>query len=180
MREMEIKLQDYIKGKIDYTPIMNFMMNYRSEDLYDKLGKYIVDILDINKIPDLSFLAKKLPQNKGIISRISSFGNDRVYSTVAMFFVTSTLDEKVLKKMFGEPLKHSEFGEGFDKKRNYTYISYFVTLDNIDFHIGKDHRGTRIEIGIPYRENFSKEDSLKCFDGLKKIIDLYKQKAYIS
>jgi cytochrome c553 len=38
---MEQKLKDYSKDKTHYTPIMNIIMNNRSENWYAELGKYI-------------------------------------------------------------------------------------------------------------------------------------------
>jgi len=57
---MEQKLKDYSKGKTHYTPIMNIIMNNRSDNWYAELGKYINEKLDIEKIPTLSFLSDRL------------------------------------------------------------------------------------------------------------------------
>lgn len=46
---MEQKLKDYTGGKTHYTPIMNIIMNNRSENWYAELGKYITETLDIKK-----------------------------------------------------------------------------------------------------------------------------------
>ena len=63
---MEKILKDYTGGKIHFTPIMNLMMGNRSKDWYAELGKYIVDTIDIEKVPQLSFLADKLKQKTNI------------------------------------------------------------------------------------------------------------------
>lgn len=85
-------------------------------------------------------------------------------------------------KRCGDPIYHNEFGEGFDKKKKYLYASYFVEIDGVWIHIGYDHRGTRIEIEYTsddvydiHKEIF-KKDAEKCFNVLKKIIDIYKEK----
>ena len=94
--------------------------------------------------------------------------------------------------MFGKPIFHDEFGEGFDGEYDEetdeelepeikeSYASYFVNVDGTNFHIGYDHRGTGIEIEVPskfnYDGNFSDEDAKKCFESLKKLVDLYKLK----
>jgi len=189
---MNQKLQDYTEGKIHYTPIMNLMMNNRSKDWYAELGKYIADTLDIEKIPHLSFFSDKLKEKKNIITKIKDFGSDgnRLYFSVSSFFLTSALDEEALKKMFGDPILHDEFGEGFEGEYDEesdeyeepqikeSYASYFVNVGGVDFHIGYDHRGTRIEIDIPFNMSGDVKDSevQKCFDGLKALVDLFKEK----
>ncbi len=191
---MEQKLKDYTKGKNHYTPVMNIIMNNRSENWYAELGKYITEELDIEKIPYLGFYADKLKERKSIITKIKDFisPESRTYTSVAIHFLTGVLDEKALENMFGKPLLHSEFGEGFDGEydeetdeygepeiKEY-YASYFVNVGGTNFHIGYDHRGTGIEIEVPsksnYDGNFSDEDAKKCFESLKKLVDLYKLK----
>lgn len=191
---MDNKLKDYTGGRTHYMPIMNIMMNNRSKDWYAELGKYISENLDIQKIPYLSFLAEKLKKEKSLITKIKDFvsPNDEIYSSIAIFFLTGALDSKALENMFGEPLLHSEFGEGFDGEydeetdeygepeiKEY-YASYFVNVDGADFHIGYDHRGTGIEIQKPsklkWNGNISDETAKKCFESLKKLVNLYKEK----
>ena len=191
---MEQKLKDYTKGKNHYTPVMNIIMNNRSENWYAELGKYIIEELDIEKISYLSFFADKLKERKSIITKIKDFisPESRTYTSIAIHFLTGVLDEKALENMFGKPLLHSEFGEGFDGEydeetdeygepeiKEY-YASYFVNVGGTNFHIGYDHRGTGIEIEVPsksnYDGNFSDEDAKKCFESLKKLVDLYKLK----
>ena len=191
---MEQKLKDYTKGKIHYTPVMNIIMNNRSKDWYVELGKYIIEELDIEKIPYLSFFADKLKERKGLVTKIKDFVSPetQTYSSISIHFLTGVLDEKALENMFGKPIFHDEFGEGFDGEWDEetdeqlepeikeSYASYFVNVDGINFHIGYDHRGTSIEIEVPikfnYDGNFSDEDSKKCFESLKKLVDLYKLK----
>lgn len=192
---MKQKLKDYTEGKIDFTPIMNIMINNHSKNWYVELGKYITDTLDIEKISELDFLSKKLKEKKKIMTKIKDYFNstDRVYSSIATFFLTSTLDEISLRKMFGEPILHNEFGEGFDGEWNEelddyddpeikeSYASYFVNIGGTNFHIGYDHRGTGIEIELPSSYKWSDKgtsdsDAEKCFDALKGLIDLYKTK----
>lgn len=191
---MNQKLQDYTEGKTHYTPIMNLMMNNRSKDWYAELGKYIVDTLDIEKIPHLAFFADKLKKQKTIVTKMKDYFNspDKTFSSIAIFFLTSALNETTLKKMFGDPILHDEFGEGFDGEYDEetdeygepqikeSYASYFVNVGGVDFHIGYDHRGTRIEIQKPSKwkwgGDISDAAAQKCFDALKALVDLYKQK----
>ena len=192
---MEQKLKDYTGGKAHYTPIANIIMNNRSKNWYAELGKYITETLDIETIPELSWLAPRLKEKKNLVTKIKDFLNDdnQLYFSVASFFLTGSLDEKALENMFGKPLLHDEFGEGFDgewneEKDDYDepeikefYASYFVNVGGANFHIGYDHRGTGIEIQIPNKFNytdgvFTDEDAKKCFESLKKLVDLYKIK----
>ena len=191
---MEQKLKDYKNGKIHYTPIQNIMMNNHSKDWYVELGKYINETLDTDNIPKLKFFSKKLKERKGLITKIKDFVSpeNQAYSSISINFITSVLDEKSLENMFGKPLLHDEFGEGFDGEYDEetddygepeikeSYASYFVNVDGTNFHIGYDHRGTGIEIELPskfnYVGNFSDEDAKKCFESLKKLVDLYKLK----
>lgn len=192
---MEQRLKDYTKGKTHYTPIMNIMMNNRSENWYAELGKYITEELDIEKIPYLSFLVDKLKERKGLITKIKDFisPESRTYTSIAISFLTGVLDEKALENMFGKPIFHDEFGEGFDGEYDEetdeygepeikeSYASYFVNVGGTEFHIGYDHRGTNIEIGLPNEYQWSDkgssdEDAKKCFESLKKLVDLYKIK----
>lgn len=74
------------------------------------------------------------------------------------------IDKKIMKKMWGNPLFHSEFGEGFGRKSKSTFASYFVEIDGFKFHIGYDHRGTSIEPD-------SKLTPDQLFDCLKVLMD---------
>ena len=196
---MDKKLKDYTKGKNHYTPVMNIMMNNRSENWYAELGKYITEELDIEKIPYLDFLVDKLKERKGLITKIKDFisPESRTYTSVAINFLTGVLDEKALENMFGKPIFHDEFGEGFEGEYDEetdeygepeikeSYASYFVNVDGTNFHIGYDHRGTSIEIEVTTKflqrifgkhDDASDEEAKKCFESLKKLVDLYKLK----
>ena len=197
---MEQKLKDYTKGKTHYTPIMNIIMNNRSEDWYAELGKYITENLDIEKIPYLSYFSDKLKKEKSLITKIKDFvsPNTQTYTSIAINFLTGVLDEKSLENMFGKPIFHDEFGEGFEGEYDEetdeelepeikeSYASYFVNVDGTNFHIGYDHRGTSIEIEVPTKflqrifgrndDEFSDEEAKKCFESLKKLVNLYKLK----
>ena len=192
---MEQKLKDYTKGKTHYTPIMNIILNNRSENWYAELGKYITENLDIEKIPYLGFYADKLKERKGLITKIKDFisPESRTYTSIAIHFLTGVLDEEALKNMFGDPIFHDEFGEGFDGEYDEetdeelepeikeSYASYFVNVGGTNFHIGYDHRGTGIEIELPNKYQWSDkgssdEEAKKCFESLKKLVDLYKLK----
>jgi hypothetical protein len=117
---MQDKLKLYASGGLNYTTLLNIFLNNRSEDWYDMLGRYIAQNLDISKIPALQFLADKLKEQEGLGRKVKDFAGfrDRTYSSIGIFFLTDALEMTVLKKMFGEPILHDEFGEGFEGEYN--------------------------------------------------------------
>jgi hypothetical protein len=200
---MNKSLKAYMSDNL-YTPIQNLMMNNRSKDWYAELGKYIDETVDISTIPDFSYFETRRPK-KNDSNKIKDFGlftkNDlskidnkytedinMFYFMIASTFITTILDEDVLRKMFGEPILHDEFGEGFDGEWDEesdeqlepsikeSYASHFVKVGDIDLHIGYDHRGTKIEIKLDkeYSSKPSDIDTEKCLVALKMVVDLYK------
>lgn len=133
-KEVQEKIfNEYISDGFKFTPTLNILLNDRSEDWYVLIGDYFI------KNVGYEFLKNDLysiDENNKIDS------NNRF---IGILFITSYLNEQSLKKMFGNPIKHSEFGEGFDRKRKYEYCSYIIQIDDKYFHIGFDHRGTSIE-----------------------------------
>jgi hypothetical protein len=168
-----IELQNYISGKTKLTPQLNILINDRTDrDWYAEIGKYFVDKFN-GKLPEsLSFFNDRIDKIKG--------NSDRVYSSIGIFIFSSVFDEDVLKKLFGEPLYHDEFGEGFEgeyseeiedylePENKHSYASYFVEIDGVKFHIGYDHRGTSMEV----EEGTSPQ---KLFDCIKTLINKYKE-----
>lgn len=165
---METKLSDYVSGKTNYVRMMTIALS-RVPSIYDELGSYIEEKLDME----------------------SHFGADyrKFIGNIAVYFLTSQLDPDSLKKMFGEPILHNEFGEGFYGKngkylKKWQYASYFVKVGNLNLHIGYDHRGTNIEVessastphGSPRRMSFSDDFIGECLNSLKTIVDLYVDK----
>lgn len=142
---MKEKLQDYIDGKIKLTPILNILLNYgRSsfsklfkKDSYELLGEYLYK--QYNETESDNETLKKVFVNT------KKKTNDQ-YHFWGIMFTTSLLDLRSMRRMYGDGIKHSHFGEGFDSpKTSYDYISYMITVNGRDYHIGFDHRGTTIE-----------------------------------
>jgi hypothetical protein len=145
-------------------------------DTNGEVGKYFVDLFD-GKLPGrLSFYDDKI-RDLGVIDKLSG-KSDRVYNTIGIFLFTSVFDDDVLQKLFGDPLFHDEFGEGFEgeydeetdeytePENKYGFASYFVEIDGVKFHIGYDHRGTTMEV----EEGTTPEKLVDC---IKKLIDKY-------
>ena len=188
---MNKELVEYIDGKSHYTPIMNILMNNRSKDWYGELGKYIDSTINISDYDDFAYFVNHRPK-KNIITKIVDFRdiNSRFYFSISSTFLTAILNEQSLLKMFGKPILHNEFGEGFDGEWNEenddydepiikeSYASYFVNIDNNDFHIGYDHRGTRVEFKLEseYKGNPSDDIAEKLLNSLKSLFDLYVKK----
>ena len=156
----EQDLKDYTSFKLKLTPIMNILINDRSKDWYYEIGKYLVEKTNGNLKGNLSFFNDKLKFN--FIERFN--GKDkRTLESIGIFALTD-IDKKILKMMWGNPIFHSEFGEGLSKKSKSTFASYFIEINGYKFHIGYDHRGTSIE----------PDESLKpseLFECLKILID---------
>jgi hypothetical protein len=183
------KLNEYIGGMKNYTTLMNIIINNRSKDWYSEIGKYINNNLDISKIESLSFF-NDIIKEQTFCERIKNKISKRydINSRIAIHFLTSTLDDVALRNMFGEPLLHDEFGEGFDGEYDdetdeygepeikESYASHFATFGGVDMHIGYDHRGTSIEVNGRYEMHNDDAYAEKIFNALKELVDLYKSK----
>lgn len=122
----------------------------------------------------------------------STRDRNTVVATLAINFLTGVLDNKALQNMFGNPILHDEFGEGFNGEYDEetdeygepdikeSFASYFVTIGDTQLHIGYDHRGTSVEVKVPekfnYDTNFSNEYARMCFEALKSLVLFYKLK----
>jgi hypothetical protein len=177
---MKDKLKEYVEGNMNYTPIFN-ILNDLSKNWYAEIGKYIFNKFD-GKLPkELKSFEDKIKENKKkFIKNIHTNDNDkeRTFLSIGILFLTSTLNKQSLIDMFGNPLMHNEFGEGFEhnKYKGHQFASYFVNIDGYELHIGYDHRGTCIEIedGLIYPSfQFPPQ---KLFEVICKIVDLYKEK----
>lgn len=133
------ELVTYVSDGYKLTPIMNILMNDYGNDWYAKIGKYFFD--KVGK----SFLEK---DHYKLIERLKKplIKKDSVYRMIGIYFITTYLSESSLKEMFGQPINHSEFGEGFKPKRKYEFSSYFLEFGDSVVHIGYDERGTIIEV----------------------------------
>jgi len=167
-------LHKYTTEKINF--VKHLFFNNHSRDWFADLGQYIIETLEIEKIPQLEFLT-------------SQSQSSRYMASLAIHFISSVLDEEALQKMFGPPLLHEEFGEGFTGKYNpetddyeepeikASYASYFVKIQNSLVHIGYDHRGTNIEFegSFPSDGRASDEVVNQQLEILKELVQLYQQ-----
>lgn len=149
---------DYRNEVLSLTHNMNILGNDIKNKWYSKLGQYFIDTMGMDfLLKNHQNLDKHLKTNKENIERY-----------IGTLFLTSYLDEESLKKMFGEPIRHSEFGEGFSPRRKYYCCSYFVNIDGHILHISYDNRGTSIECE-------DKLEPIVVFDIMKKLVDMFKE-----
>lgn len=155
---MKSDLADYIE-KGEYRRAFNF----GNKSLYKQLGEYIVEAFG-DDLPEE--LKVELNDDYPLPEPMTHFNREEInYSSLAIFFFTSFMDLDLLKKIFGEPLLHSEFGEGFEEEYNIQEdcASYFVDINGVKFHITTDQTGTSFEV-----KNTSEKQTL---EALKKFID---------
>lgn len=206
------ELKNLMSRKSDYTRASNILMNHRGKDWYPaeqgshgmgytEIGNYICQTMDISSIPQLASLADRV-NDKSIAARLKDFWSgqrERTLSSVGIFFLTAVLDADALRKMFGEPIYHDEFGEGFEGEYNeetdeygepdikQLHASYFLKVGGERLHIGYDHRGTGIDFAVAekgsvldgyWTSNSQIPDKLaeRCFETIKKLVDIYAEK----
>jgi hypothetical protein len=126
-----------------------YFLNDRSQDWYEKIGKYIYENLGDH------------PLTKGEKGK-------RLYVHIAIFFITATLNRVSLTAMFGKPLLHSKFGEGVTGSK-FSYASYFADINGFQVHVGWDNRGTSIYLP----EDISSKEA---YGIMLKLVDFYKEK----
>lgn len=164
---MKEKLEKYANDEIKYIPLYYWTNKHR--ELFPILGKYAYK----------EIFKRKIPKCFGV--------NEKTYlkyfalSSIILTHYEYILDR--LKENFGEPLYHNKFGEGFkggynEETNEYdepeikeSFISYFVTIENVDCHIGYDERGLKVEIKEKTRYEY-------IISAMKKFIELcYKDRA---
>ena len=144
------KLMDKVWNVFD--PIGNLFINCRRQLWYAQLGKFIYDTYG----EDIPEQFKKLRELIG--KEIHSDGNSTTnkgadkLSTLAICYIGAYLTKSVLEPIFGEPLFHNKFGEGFvedDKEGHPTklHASYFLEILGIKIHLHYDRAGTVLSVG---------------------------------
>lgn len=164
---MQEELENYTNGKINYDP--NILLW-----IYDDIGEAIIDTFDGKLPPKMKYYLRRFDGYKDGYY-IPEDDDDR--SSIAIWYLCSMIDLDALEKMFGKPLFHNEYGEGFGdiydrEKGTYTSspiefdcASYFIELKGIKISITIDHRGTMI-----HPEHFkTKSAVLEAFKELIKI-----------
>lgn len=144
MTEMEDKFKKYLDGGFGfYNSLLNFM--HKKMDMFEILGKY-------------AYENDYYPEEIKFLVDLNSPDKSRLYTSLAITLLTQSdfvIDK--LKEVYGEPIYHDEFGEGFDGEYDEetdeesepdikeSFASYFINIEGVDLHIGYDHRGLTIE-----------------------------------
>lgn len=130
------------------------------QDYYSQIGGHFVS-------KGLGHLNRHKPENDGNVS-------------TGIYVVCEYFNENILRKLFGEPLYHDEFGEGFEgeydeeledylePENESSYASYFIEINNIVLHIGYDHRGTSFEV----KDVDDSVSNQQVIDAIKMLIDI--------
>ncbi len=161
------------------------MSKYTVLNHEEELSKYISDnnsIITYEKVFDIDlfnevgayFLAKHpLSEHQRYIHK-----NDDM-TGIGITVMCEVFNSETLSKLFGEPLYHDEFGEGFEgdydeeledylePENKSSYASYFVKVNDIVLHIGYDHRGTCFE----FDNNNDVTDISQLTEAIKVLID---------
>jgi len=164
---MKILLDDYVGGRMRMHHQMNILLNSETNYLKE-FGEHFYSSYKLSGKSDknVDFFIKRIEDIK-----LKRFRPQRIlsaYEDLTIFFLTSLLNEEMLFRMFGEGVKHSHFGEGFEDKREYKYISYMIELDDTVAHIGFDHRGTSV--------SFNTLDETKVCTMVMGLINLFIEK----
>ena len=140
-----LRLTEYpqiIEKNAYYSHVLNILGNDRTEKYghwYSLISKAILNKLKtMEEIPfPFNILVTK--------DNIDTLPEDRLFSIFSFF--TCYMNKPMIKK-FGQPLYHSEFGEGFDnpKLKKYLYASYFIEVSGVEMEIGWDNRGSTIRV----------------------------------
>jgi hypothetical protein len=173
---MKNELDKYVNGKVDYNSLINFM--HITPDMYEILGKYAYEEVFNGNLPEELKYFEEWIKPKSFIKKMNVFEDkNRAYSSLAIMLLTHSdfvIDK--LKDVYGEPIYHDEFGEGFDGEYDEetdesepdikeSFASYFVNIEGVDLHIGYDHRGLTIEVK-------KGTNILDLIESLKKFIDI--------
>jgi len=124
------KFQSYMDGEFEVTHIINQLAH--NMDMFSELGEYLRNVAPDDWDP------------MGV--RMMELGDNLAGNRfLGMAFFTTFLNGDILEKVFGSPINHSEFGEGFETNRDYWFSSYIIEINGHLYHVGYDHRGTAFE-----------------------------------
>jgi len=142
---MREKFEKYISGKLGLTTLSNL----RKLELHSQMGEYLYQ--ECNKI---NFDKDKHINLRYLIEDYNDGFND--FRRFGFFFTSDLLKEEILETIYGEPIRHSEYGEGwaeYDEEtddciypRDYENIAYFIDIADYTIHICNDDRGTSVEV----------------------------------
>jgi hypothetical protein len=147
------ELRQYVEVMDDwdiFNSVGNLFINCRRQQWHAQLGKFIYDTYGADIPQDFKKLHELISMQL-IDKKVDEYGDklSTNLSTLAICYIGAYLNTEILSPIFGEPLLHSEFGEGFDEDSHQgeQHASYFLDICGIKVHIGYDHRGARVDVG---------------------------------
>ena len=152
-RELDL----WISNKSHFTANINILINDGPIQWYSILGKNLMKEFKYS-FHDESLNRYAIKLTTPWWKPLSRSKKSIIYKRIGIWLVCGAISPEVLMKRFGEPLYHSEFGEGYPQfyekeipdMKGHLYASYFIQIDGVRFHIGYDHRGTSIDIQTNY------------------------------
>lgn len=155
------ELKEFVKIMDDYDKFntVGDLFNWCDRQRWHaQLGKFIYDTYGENmpqEFKKLQEIISKEIHDKSITSK----GADKL-DTLTICYLANYLNTPVLEPVFGKPLFHNRFGEGWFTEEDGSltirckgghpeknHASYFLEICGIKVHIGYDHRGTQVDIG---------------------------------
>jgi hypothetical protein len=149
------EIKGFSKVMYDYDEFA-YPIDLFTNDTYDKwhenFGKFIYDIYGEN-------IPKQFERLRECISKeihsdgkcITTKGANYLANLSICYMANHMPISSLLKEVFGSPLYHNKFGEGFSERENEptkkNHASYFIEICGVKVHIGYDRRGTQILIG---------------------------------
>lgn len=162
------------------------MSDFKILDYQNELSLYTKDYTAYRRCDECDYLQEYYSQIGGyFVSKGLGHLNRHIQEndsnvSTGIYVICEYFDEKLLRKLFGEPLYHDEFGEGFEgeydeeledylePENESSYASYFIEINNITLHIGYDHRGTRFEV----KDEDDSVSNQQVIDAIKMLIDI--------
>jgi hypothetical protein len=138
--DMKNELDKYVNDEVVYRHIQNF--THEKMDFYEILGRYAYKNIILPK--ELNFFYEYLDSKHNV--------DNMEYNSLAISLLTHqdfVIDK--LKELYGEPIYHDEFGEGFPSENDEepeikeSCASYFITIEGVDLHVNYDQTGMAIE-----------------------------------
>ena len=161
MPNEKIKILNHKKELKEYVKVMdrwdvfnglnNLFANCFRQRWQVQLGKFIYDTYGENMPEQFKKLREIITEElakSDTPNTITERGATHLM-LLSICYEANYLKGEALIPVFGEPLLHSKFGEGFeeDDHQGHQHASYFLEIYDIKIHIGYDHRGSRVDIG---------------------------------
>ena len=118
---MDKNLQEYVNGQLEYSSLFGILISDMKNQWHSKIGYYIWQTLDKDEVEDWA-LGSPIYYSDSDEDFFKS--NSRTLASISIMFLTSILNHNSLTKIFGSPIYHNQFGEGFDTDFEMTSKEY--------------------------------------------------------